>query len=197
LIDDAWSLPNLMHHPLYYVVLVLGIAIFLVLVVVLSAYRYLKFRERNLLMVRHLAGFLVGLVDQALMVIFNFQTHFMLEVTLFDYATYTFWYLIMPVSRIAENATIYGPLWVVCSASINTIFEHLSWLFITKTMYGVAFLPYPTEPITWTSMHTVLFYIAMHTIATVIILIYYSSSLRRFSESANQFERCNDYKNTY
>ncbi len=162
---------EILADQFYHNMLTLATTIFLILVVVISTARY-KNGERSLLLVRHITGFLIGLLDQILMVVFNFQPYLTLEITLFDYSAYTFWYLVMPASWINKNITIRGSTWVFFSACTNTVFEHISWFLITTMIYGRGFLPYPTEPIRWTSIHTFFFYLAMHSIATCIILLY-------------------------
>lgn len=137
---------------------------FLVLIAIFSLIRYIKFEERIALLFRHIAGFIVGLIDQTFMVIFNFQPAFLGIVVLFDYAAYCTWFLLMPTLTKYEKARVYIVLWILVSAAMNTIFEHASLITLTGGLH------YPTEPIVWTSIHTVIFYLGMHTIGTLIVI---------------------------
>ena len=114
---------------------------------------------------RHIAGFIVGLLDQLLMVIFHFQTEFLAEVVLFDYAAYCIWFMFMPNFLKYNKKNLLIAIWIIGSAIVNTIFEHTSLIILTGG------LNYPTEPIIWTSIHTIIFYLGMHGVGTLLILL--------------------------
>ena len=73
--------------------------------------------------------------------------------------------MLMPNFLELKNRKLIIPLWVLGSGAINTLFEHGAWFIL------IGYLPYPTELIVWTSFHTTFFYMGMHTIDTLIILI--------------------------
>ena len=138
---------------------------FLILITIFSSIKFIKSEERVVLLMRHLAGFVVGLIDQTFMVIFNFQPNFLAVVVLFDYTAYCLWFMFMPNFETREKKILLIVLWILFSAAFNTIFEHISLILITGGLY------YPTEPIVWTSLHTVIFYLGMHTIGVLIASI--------------------------
>jgi hypothetical protein len=137
---------------------------FLILIAILSIYRYKKKEEKLILLIRHITGFSIGFLDQTIMIIFNFQSGYELVVILFDYSAYCLWFMLMPNLLESKKKNILIPLWIIISAAINTIFEHTSLILVTGS------LQYPTEPIVWTSFHTVIFYLGMHTLGALIIL---------------------------
>ncbi len=114
---------------------------------------------------RHIAGFSVGLLDQTLMVLFNFQSEFMGVIALFDYAAYCFWFMFIPNFLNLKRRNMWITIWIVGSTIMNTIFEHASLIILTGD------LNYPIEPIVWTSIHTIIFYLGMHSLGTLIVLI--------------------------
>ena len=137
---------------------------FLLIIFILSFLRYKFGHEKLALGFRHIAGFIVGLLDQMFMVIFNFQHEFLAIVVLFDYAAYCLWFLIMPNFTKHEKKKVRFAIWIIISAAFNTLFEHISLILI----FGEIF--YPTEPIVWTSIHTVIFYLVMHILGVLIML---------------------------
>ena len=137
----------------------------IILISILSIIRYVKLNEKYLLLMRHIAGFSVGLLDQTFMVLFNFQSEFLAVVVLFDYAAYCFWFMFIPNFLKLKKKKVWITLWIVGSAIMNTIFEHTSLILLTGG------LNYPTAPIVWTSFHTVVFYLGMHALGTLIVLI--------------------------
>jgi len=144
--------------------LILGSALFIILMGILSIYRYQRLGERSTLLIRHLTGFLVGLLDQVCMIFFGFQESFLLTVMIFNYAAYGLWFLGMPRFETHPHTKRLILVWILFSAAINTLFEHFS-LFLL-----IGGLPYPIEPLVWTSAHTVLFYLTMHSIGVGAIL---------------------------
>jgi len=157
----------------------IGSFAFGLIMIILSYRQNIDKTKRCYLLGRHISGFVVGLLDQLLMILFNFQEKFLFIVLVFNYTAYTFWTLLMPINRLIESRRNIM-LWILFSASINTIFEHVSLLILTYYQYGIAFLPYPTEPIRWTTLHTFIFYLFIHSLATLIVLIFASGlCLRR------------------
>ena len=137
----------------------------IILISIFSIIRYVKLNERIPLVMRHLAGFSVGLLDQLFMILFNFQPEFLEVVLLFDYAAYCFWFMFIPNFLKYKKKYLLIALWVIGSAIVNTIFEHSSLIFLTGG------LNYPTQPVVWTSLHTIIFYLCMHVFGTLLILL--------------------------
>ncbi len=161
--------PNLSFEEL---LLIVSIGL-LIVISLQSIFLYIKRDERITIFFRHVSGFIVGLIDQTFMVIFNFQPTFSAVVVLFDYVAYGCWFMLMPNFLILKNKKLYIPLWILSSGAFNTLFEHGAWFIL----FG--YLPYPTEPIVWTSFHTVIFYLGTHTIGTLIILIGFKIELSK------------------
>ena len=145
--------------------LLLGSLGFLFFIGVLSIYRFVKLEERFALLLRHAAGFIVGLIDQTFMVIFNFQEEFLAIVVLFDYAAYCCWFMVMPNLLEFNKKKLCITLWILISAALNTIFEHVSLILVFGS------LQYPTYPIIWTGFHTIVFYIGMHCLGSITIIL--------------------------
>lgn len=156
------------------------------LILILSIFRFVKLREKGLLVFRHLAGFVVGLLDQTCMVFFNFQQNFLGIVVLFNYAAYSFWFLLTPNFFKFNRKYFLICVWILGSAAINTTFEHISLLTI------VGSLNYPTKPIVWTSLHTFVFYTIMHGIGILMLMIGFyvlkaeRGNFKKFSICINQ-----------
>ncbi|MHA1757107.1 MAG: hypothetical protein ACTSVV_10080, partial [Promethearchaeota archaeon] len=65
-------------------------------IIVLSLIRYFKQGETLELALRHFSGFIIGILDQTIMVIFNFQSSFSIIIVYFDYTAYCSWFLLIP-----------------------------------------------------------------------------------------------------
>ncbi|MHA1148987.1 MAG: hypothetical protein ACTSR8_12175 [Promethearchaeota archaeon] len=137
----------------------------LILIALFSSIRFSKLKEKKLLLFRHIAGFIVGLIDQTCMVLFNFQPKFLAIVVLFDYTAYCLWFMFMPNFETKEKKKMLMIFWITFSATFNTIFEHISLIFLTGG------LNYPIEPIIWTTIHTIIFYLTMHSIGVILVSI--------------------------
>jgi hypothetical protein len=153
--------PNLSFEE---ILLIVSIGL-LIVISVQSIFLCLKRDERITIVFRHISGFSVGLIDQTFMVIFNFQPTFSAVVILFDYVAYGCWFMLMPNFFELRNRNLFIVLWVLGSGTFNILFEHAAWFIL----FG--YLPYPTEPIVWTSFHTIIFYMGMHAIGTLVILV--------------------------
>ncbi len=137
------------------------------IVIFLSCRRYLAGEHVCLLAIRHIVGVIVGTVDQILMILFCFQRYFYAEIFIFDYLIYTLWYLLFPYMDEPDRIKI--AKWLIISVIVSTVFEQISLRIITFFLYDKSFIPYPTEPIRWTIIHTVLFYFFIHGLALFII----------------------------
>ena len=93
----------------------------LVLVAIFSIIRYIKFEERLSLLLRHVAGLVIGLLDQTFMVIFNFEPQFFAVVILFDYVAYTLWFMLMPNLLEKQNQKLAIILWITLSSAVMNI----------------------------------------------------------------------------
>ena len=107
------------------------------------------------------------MTDQILMIVYGWQTGFLPEFILWVYAVYTFWFLVMPNFLEYDRKYIYIILWLLCIGTLSTIIEMSTWI----AMFG--YLPYPTEPIVWTPIHTWIFYVGVYALGTFIVLIGY------------------------
>ncbi|MHA1282395.1 MAG: hypothetical protein ACTSQP_07780 [Promethearchaeota archaeon] len=133
-------------------------------IIVLSLIRYFKQGETLELALRHFSGFIIGILDQTIMVIFNFQSSFSIIIVYFDYTAYCSWFLLIPNFYKGKKPTLLFLIWVSFSTAVNTLFEHVSLIILMGT------LPYPKSPIVWTSIHTIIFYFAMHFLGTSLVL---------------------------
>ncbi|MHA1310817.1 MAG: hypothetical protein ACTSQO_07775 [Candidatus Helarchaeota archaeon] len=126
-------------------------------VIILTIYWIVK-KEYYSVILRHVAGFIVGILDQFLMVLFNWQSSIISIVILFDYGLYSTWFLLMPSWK-KFNPKIWMPIWIIFSGILNTILENV----VRILTYGNL-----NYPIYWTQIHTLVFYLFMHLIGTII-----------------------------
>ncbi|MHA1230819.1 MAG: hypothetical protein ACTSRP_11645 [Candidatus Helarchaeota archaeon] len=131
--------------------------LFLIPLILFTIYWIWK-KEYLSAVMRNIAGFSVGLLDQTLMIIFRWQPTYYLIVVLFDYVLYGTWFLLMPSWK-KINPKKWMPIWIIFSGIFNTILENI------VRIYSYGGLNYPAG---WTLIHTVIFYLCMHTIGTLI-----------------------------
>jgi len=128
---------------------------------ILSIYFLLKKKFIDLFL-RHISGFIIGLIDQLLMILFKWQSNFYLIVLIFNYELYGIWYLIMPDWRKVKNLKICLVFWSIFSGLFNTLLENI------VRIYSYGNLNYPVG---WTIIHTIFFYLGMHSLGTFIATI--------------------------
>ncbi|MHA1270299.1 MAG: hypothetical protein ACTSPY_10970 [Candidatus Helarchaeota archaeon] len=137
----------------------------LIPLLILSIYWIWK-KEYYSLVLRHLAGFLIGMLDQILMVFFNWQSTIIPIVILFDYGLYGIWFLLMPSWK-KYNIKIWIPVWIGFSGIFNTILENI------VRIYSYGNLNYPVG---WNQVYTLIFYLCMHALGTFIASFNYLMS---------------------
>ena len=129
--------------------------------IILSLYWIWK-KEYYSLILRHISGFIIGIIDQLFMILFHWQRTIIPIVILFDYGLYGIWFLIMPNWKIVNRKKIWIPIWIIFSGIFNTILENL----VRILSYGDL-----NYPIGWNQIYTLLFYLCMHFLGTIIASI--------------------------
>lgn len=131
----------------------------LIPLIILSIY-WIRKKEYLSLLLRHLAGFSIGFLDQFIMILFGWHSSIIPIVIPFDYELYGIWFLIMPLWKEIKNKKIWMPIWIIFSGLGNTLLENL------VRIYSYGNLNYPTG---WTLSHTIIFYLIMHLLGTLIV----------------------------
>ena len=130
----------------------------LIPIIILSIYWVLK-KEIHSVVLRNISGFGIGILDQFLMIAFGWHQTIIPIVILFDYGLYGTWFLLMPAWNNVKRKKVWIPVWIIFSGVFNTILENCIRIY----SYGT--LNYPSG---WNQLHTLIFYLSMHTIGTII-----------------------------
>lgn len=130
----------------------------LIPLIIISSYRIIK-KQYHAVILRNIAGFLIGMLDQILMIWFGWQAIIIPIVILFNYGLYGIWFLIMPIWDKINRKKIWIPVWVIFSGVFNTILEN------AVRIYTYGDLNYPAG---WNQIHTLVFYLSMHALGTLI-----------------------------
>jgi len=147
--------------------LVINSFFIMALVIILSIYNYKKKGERTAILFRHIAGLIVGITDQALMIIYGWQDIWVGEFLIWVYSVYTLFLFLIPdfIEYERRKKYIFLVVWILLIGTVFTIIENIGWYA------ELGYLPYPTEPIVWTIPHTWLFYVGVYTEGTIIVYI--------------------------